>query len=265
VINNSIFANPGRQFIYRDGPRFVPGPLEFIRSGSVPETVCLTADGVLVGCMRPGSYAWSDDLGENWQPLSGVAGNGEVYQPWIHALSDGRIVCAGHFGADDPIASGRSHENTIHLHTFRLQVNQHTQSTRLRIARDYDAPRRHWLNRYTLRLTQGDQPLAGKEIEVWFVERYQPGYNSYNSASLDERMQSGGTLLRVTTDEQGRAQVQLPENYDQTTDPHLSYQLIARFNANRADPVYKPSQTPQLEYYAYARMQDELPQPAANR
>ncbi|MBL8852109.1 MAG: exo-alpha-sialidase [Planctomycetaceae bacterium] len=258
VINNSIFSRPGRQFIYRDGKRFVPGPLEFVRSGSVPETVCLT-DGVLVGCMRPGSYAWSDDLGETWQPLSGVGGADEVYQPWMHALPDGRIVCAGHKGYDDPIGVGRTSENTIHLHTFRLKVHRRTESTRLRIARDFDKAHRQWRNSYTLRLTQDDAPLAAKELEVWYVERYQPGYDSYNSQSLEKRIQAGGTLIRATTDDDGVAHVQLPAKYDQTTDPHLSYQLIARFNANRADPAYKPSQTPQLEYYARARMDDELP------
>jgi hypothetical protein len=62
IFNNSIFAKPGRQFIYRNEKRFVPGPLEFVRSGTVPETVGLTDDQMLVGCMRPGSYFWSDDL-----------------------------------------------------------------------------------------------------------------------------------------------------------------------------------------------------------
>ena len=108
LFNNSIFARPGRQFVYRSGKRFMPGPLESARSGTVPETVCLTKQGILVGCRRPGSYFWSDDLGQTWNPLTGVGGNGEVYQPWIHALADGRIVCAGHFGADDPNGNVRA-------------------------------------------------------------------------------------------------------------------------------------------------------------
>lgn len=62
-VNNSIFANPGRQFVYREGNRFTPGPLEKVHSGTVPETVCLTDEGILVGCMRASAYYWSDDLG----------------------------------------------------------------------------------------------------------------------------------------------------------------------------------------------------------
>ena len=87
--NNSIFSKPGRQFVYRDAERFMPGPLENVRSGTVPETVCSTDDGTLVGCHRPGSYYSSDDLGQTWNRLAGVPDRGpEVYQPWIHALPD---------------------------------------------------------------------------------------------------------------------------------------------------------------------------------
>jgi hypothetical protein len=62
--NNSIFAYPGRPFVYRAGNRFTPRFLERVRTGQVPETVCLTKDGLLVGCVRPGSYRWSDDEGQ---------------------------------------------------------------------------------------------------------------------------------------------------------------------------------------------------------
>ncbi|MEX1231195.1 MAG: sialidase family protein [Planctomycetaceae bacterium] len=265
VVNNSIWAKPGRQFIYREGKRFVPGPLEFVRSGSVPETVCLTDDGILVGCMRPGAYSWSDDLGETWNPLAGVAGNGEVYQPWIYALGDGRIVCTGHLGADDPIGEGRTHENAIYLHTFRLKINQPTKSSRIKIARDYDESRRLWLNSYTLKLLQGDEPLPHKELEFWYAERYQPGYDSFNAVPLDERMKAGGTLITVTTDENGVATVQLSKRLDETTNPHLSYQLVVRFNMDRATPEYKPYQTPQLEFYAHAKMQEELKAKSAKK
>ncbi|PYJ04249.1 MAG: hypothetical protein DME25_10260, partial [Verrucomicrobia bacterium] len=71
-VNNSIFANPGRQLVYREGNRFTPGPLERVQSGTVPETVCLTEDGLLIGSHRPGTYYWSADLGRNWHPLEGA-------------------------------------------------------------------------------------------------------------------------------------------------------------------------------------------------
>lgn len=252
LFNNSIFAKPGRQFVYRNGQQFVPGPLEFVRSGTVPESICLTKDQILVGCMRPGSYFWSDDFGETWSGLTGVQGNGEVYQPWIHALSDDRIACSGHFGADDPIGEGRIHQNFVNLHTFRLKINQRTKGTRIQVVRGYDKNGRKWVNNYSLKLTEEGKPLAGRELEFWYVERDQPGYDSYGNTPLDQRMRAGGTLIKSTTDVDGMAHVQLPERFDEITNPHLSYQLIARFNMNRSDPAYKLYQTPQLEFYAHA-------------
>src|SRR5205814_2268191 len=98
----------------------------------------------------------------------------EVYQPWIHALDDGRIACAGHFGADDPIGKQDQH---ISRHLFRLRVNRRTQDARLDVVRDFDEAADRWPNAYTLRLTREGQPLADKEIEFWYVERDAPGYD----------------------------------------------------------------------------------------
>lgn len=257
--NNSIFARPGRQFVYRDGQRFSPGPLEYVHRGTVPETVCLTADGLLVGCLRPNLYYWSDDLGQTWNSLAGIPETGpEVYQPWIHALDDGRIVCAGHYGFDDPISAGRRHENYINLHTFRLKVNRRTKNTKIQIERDYDETARRWLNSYTIHLTQDGQPLSEREVELWYVERDKPGYDSWNAIPLTERMRAGGTVMRPKTDASGQAHVKLPDEFDKITDQHVSYQLVARFNADGADPDYKPCQTPQIEFYAVAPMPAKL-------
>jgi len=247
-VNNSIFANPGRQFVYREGNRFTPGPLERVHSGTVPETVCLTDEGILVGCMRAGTYYWSDDLGQTWQPLEGTAGSGEVYQPWIYYLPDGRLACAGHLGADDPIGSRDQH---LSIHFFRLEVLRKTKDTRLWVERDFDEPSNKWANAYTITLTSDGQPLADKEVEFWYVERYQPGYDSWNSQPLAERMKAGGTLIKVGTGADGKAHVALP-HLDEVTNIHLSYQFIVRFNPDRADPDYKPAQTPQMEFYANA-------------
>ncbi len=257
--NNSIFAKPGRQFVYRNKKCFMPGPLEFVHSGTVPETVCLTKDSILVGCMRPGKYFWSDDLGQNWHPLKGVSGYGEVYQPWIYALDDGTIACAGHFGGDDPIGYGRRHENYINLHTFRIKVNRHTIGTKIWVVRDYDKTHRRWLNSYTISLTQENgKPLPDKELEFWYVERDKPGYDSWNKTPLKQRMKIGGTLLKIRTGKDGKAHVKLPDRFNKITNQHLSYQLIVRFNMDGSDPLYRSFQTPQLEFYAYAPMPPKL-------
>ena len=246
-VNSSIFACPGRQIVYRDGRRFTPGPLERVRSGTVPETVCLTQDGLLIGCLRPGSYSWSDDFGYVWQVLEGVPQDtGEVYQPWIVALPDGRIACAGHFGADDAIDS---QDQSIHLHTFRMQQAGKTLNTAIHIERLYDGARQIYRNAYLLTLTCEDHPLPEKELVFWYVERDQPGYDSWGQVPLDERMKAGGTRILARTGGDGTVLLELP-HLDVVENPHHSYQLIVLFNANGTDTTCKPAQTPQLEYYA---------------
>jgi hypothetical protein len=247
LFNNSIFAYPGRQFVYRSGSRFTPGPLERVRSGQVPETVGLAADGILVGCMRPGAYSWSDDLGQTWQPLQGIPDRGpEVYQPWLHILDDGRVACAGHFGADDAIGS---REQYVSVHLFRLKTLRKTRDTHIQVERTFDETKKCWRNSYTITLTSNGVGLPDKEVEFWYVERGKPGYDSYNKQPLEERMKMGGTLLKVRTERNGNATVDLP-HLNAIESIHHSYQLVARFNPNRTDPDFKPAQTAQLEFYA---------------
>jgi hypothetical protein len=245
-INNSIFATPGRQMVYRDGDRFTPGPLERVQSGTVPETICLTDDGILIGCHRPGTYYWSDDLGRNWQPLEGAPATNEVYQPWIQYLGGGKVACAGHLGADDPIG-GR--DQRIDLHTFNVTVARKTRSPRLWIDRAFDASKKSFLNAFTLTLSCEGKPLADKDLAVWYVARDKPGYDSYNSKPLEERMKLGGKTITLRTDADGRTKLELPE-FDGVADIHATYQLVARFNADRRDAEYNPAQLPQLEFYA---------------
>ena len=245
-VNSSIFATPGRQIVYREGNRFTPGPLERVHSGTVPETICLTEDGVMIGCLRPGTYYWSDDLGQNWQPLEGAPSTIEVYQPWIQYLGKGKVACAGHLGADDPI---HSRDQYISLHTFNVQVLQKTTETRLWIERGFDAGKKNFLNAYTISLTSNGAPLPEKDIQVWYVARDAPGYDSWNKTSLEERMKAGGKSLTLRTGSDGKARLELPE-FDGITNIHASYQLVVRFNADHKYPEHKPAQLPQLEFYA---------------
>jgi hypothetical protein len=245
-INNSIFANPGRQIVYREGNRFTPGPLERVHSVIVPETVCLTEDGVLVGCHRPGAYYWSNDLGQNWKPLEGAPTTMEVYQPWIAYLGGGRVACAGHYGADDPV---KSRDQYISVHTFDVEVLQKPAHVKLWIDREYDDAKKRFLNAYTISLTSNGTPLPGKEIKMWYVARDQPGYDSFNSKSLESRMAAGGKSVVVRTDAKGHARMALPE-FDGIDSIHASYQLVVRFNTDQKDPAYASAQLPQLEFYA---------------
>lgn len=245
-INNSIFAHPGRQFVYRDGDRFTPGPLEHVHSGTVPETVCLTEDNVLIGCMRPGKYFYSTDLGQNWRPLEGAPDNMDVYQPWMQNLGGGHVACAGHHGADDPIG-GR--DQFISVQTFEVETLQKRSDAKLWIERDVDDARGAWLNSFEISLTVNTAPLSDRDVEVWYVARDTPGYDSWNSKPLAERMKLGGKTLTLHTDKTGHAKLRLPE-FDGITSIHASYQLVVRFNSDQRYRDLNPTQLPQLEYYA---------------
>ena len=256
-LNNSIFSGPGRQFVYRDGDGFTPGPLERVRAGTVPETVCLLPNGVLVGCMRAGHYHWSDDLGQTWFPLDGIpaAVSGQVYQPYIQCLDDGRIACAGHFGADDPIRS-RRHRNDLYLHLFRLDLAHPTRNTRIAVQRPYDPETSRYPNRYTITLTADGDPIRDAELEFWYAKRNEPGYSGFGGLPIEAQMRAGGTALKVKTDADGAAQVALPA-LDKVTDIHLSYQFVVRFNMDRTDPAHSPAQS--CLYLQYADCRQEPP------
>ncbi len=249
-INNSIFANPGRQIVYRTQQGWVPGPFERVRAGRVPETVALTEDGILVGCMRCSSYHWSDDLGQTWQPLEGMPDKApENYQPWIHYLGNNKFACAGHYGYDDAFGS---RDQYISLHLFEIQHLGRTRDTHIDVRRDFYDAAKKWLNRYTLTLTCDSKPLPDKELDFWVVERDKPGYDSFNSKPIDTRMQLGGKLIKLKTDSHGIATVALPE-FDVKDDRwgiHHCYQFVARFNWTRQDPEYKPFQTHLFEFYS---------------
>ena len=249
-INNSIFAQPGRQIVYRTEKGFVPGPFQKALSRKVPETVCLTEDGLLVGCLRNSQYLWSDDLGLTWFPLQGIpepiVKGRETYQPWIQYLGDGYCANAGHWGGDNRVGEFDQH---VMLHFFKINVLAKTRNTRIELTRDFDKTRSRWRNAYTLRLTCEGEPLVGEELEFWFVERDQPGYDSYNKDSLEERMKKGGEVIRVRTDKQGMAQVTIPR-LDRIENIHHSSQIVARFNADRSNLQYKPAQTPMFEFYS---------------
>jgi hypothetical protein len=205
---------------------------------------------VLIGCQRPGTYYCSTDLGQNWQPLEGVPASDEVYQPWIHYLGGEKVACAGHLGADDPIG-GR--DQYISLHTFNIRVLQKTSNARLWIERDFDEKTKNFLNAYTISLTAGNRPIAEKDVQVWYVARDTPGYDSWNSKPLPERMKLGGKTMTLKTDSAGKARLVLRE-FDGITNIHASYQLVIRFNPEHQYPEYNPTELPQLEFYANSGM-----------
>lgn len=193
----------------------------------MPETVCLTPDGILVGCLRAGAYYWSDDLGQTWHSIEGVPVTDQVYQPWIHCLADGRIACAGHNGHDTPISVGRPGENHINLHLFRVEVLRKTKEAEVAVERVFDPETQKYPNAYRITLTSEGQPVADRELEF----------------------KTSGKTITVRTGADGTAMVALPDK-DGITDVHSSYSFVVQFNMDRKDPEYKPTQSQRFSFYA---------------
>ncbi|MFH1008518.1 MAG: sialidase family protein [Candidatus Latescibacterota bacterium] len=264
-ISNSIFAHPGRQRIYREGHRFTPGPMEqasgltkWGQVNQVPETACLTEEGLLIGCMRAGEYSWSDDLSLTWQPLEGIPDVGpQVYQPWIYCLADGRIACAGHYGRDAPITGANRDDQYLSIHFFRVAEKNRAGNTKVLVKRDYEAEARHWRNTYTLSLLCEGQPLAGRKLEFWYVGKGEPGYESFANIPFEERKILGGRIIQALTGPDGKAHIDL-SHLDAIEDTHHSIQFVASFNADRAEPGYKAYQTCRFEQYSKAFMDPPL-------
>jgi hypothetical protein len=144
----------------------------------------------------------------------------------------------------------------ISVHTFKVEVRRRTRRPRLWVEREYSEAQRRYLNVFRVSLGVDGTPLADQEIEVWCVEREQPGYDPWNKVPLAERMAAGGTLYRLRTGIDGTARLNLSHLDDLSGRPlpyepiHHSYQLVARFNPDRSSPDFQPACLPQLEFYA---------------
>ncbi|MSO22671.1 MAG: exo-alpha-sialidase [Acidobacteria bacterium] len=166
LLGINFMSQPGRQIIYRTQHGWVPNFYEKCphnkKAFSIPETVCLIPEEILIGCRRSGAYFWSEDLGLTWYRLEGIPDRGqrpEVYQPWIHYLRDGRIACAGHQGFDSYYGEL---DQYVNLHTFKLKVLRRTKAAHIEMERDFDETKSRWKNAYTLKFDLR-RPTAGRQ------------------------------------------------------------------------------------------------------
>jgi hypothetical protein len=160
-------------------------------------------------------------------------------------LGDSIIANAGHYGHDSFYGEL---DQYVMVHSFRVKLLRKTETTRIDVVRDFDESRSIWRNAYTLKLTSDGKPLAGKQLEFWYVERWKPGYDN-DAAPLADRMKQGGEAIWVNTDSSGIAHVSIPR-LDSAASIHHTVKLVVRFNADGSDGDYKPAQTPQLEFYS---------------
>ena len=202
---------------------------------------------MLVGCHRPGTYYWSNDLGQNWQPLDGAPSTIEVYQPWMVYLGKGKVACAGHYGADDPI---KSRDQFISIHTFNVDVLQKTSRVKLWIDRDYDRAEKavpQFLHNFAHNRTAHRSPTR----KLRYGTLAATGPDTIRSTASARRSHESRREIGYGANRFGRTwrTFVLPE-FDGVQDIHASYQLVVRFNADDKYPEFERAELPQLEFYA---------------
>ena len=229
-----------RQLVRRTGFGLVPEQMEKV-DNDAPEIFVRTPEGYLVGAGRNGRYMWSEDDGLHWRAVLDAEPCG--YQPRAAALVDGRVLFCWHKGADNAYQEVDQH---IGQHTFRLEVLQPRQRTKLRLGRVYDEEQKKHINAFTATLTTEDgTPIADRAVEFSIVGRWEPGYVDFRGP--EPWVEGKRTIARTNTE--GVARVDYAEQ-DAITDVHKSFQLCVRFDPEGEDPDYISTMSAVWEYYA---------------
>ena len=243
-LNNRMYNGKCyRQIVRRTRRGYVPEPMVQI-AANTPETFVRTKDGYLIGAARNGRYLWSDNDGENWYPVEDAAPSG--YQQRALMLDDGRVLFSWHKGADLGYGE-KGVDMWIGQHTFKLEVLNPRKRTRMSLARVKDRKANKYINAFTATLvTEDGSPVAGKPVEFSIVGRGDTGYSGGSGHSTP--WESGRTVV-VTTDEDGVARVDYPE-HDKVTNPHMAFEICARFDPSHTDRYHIGSTTVVLNHYA---------------
>ena len=216
-----------RQFVHRTKTGFICDPVMDIQkggadgynvqSGIVPESIDITADGMIIGARRGSAYTCSNDLGETWYPIEGLPDC--KYQPQVRCLPDGRFMTAWHLGTD---AAFGQQDMCIGIHTFRLKANL-PKETELTLERSLSDDGSQFINAFASRLTVGGNPLPGKTIELRVKLTWRPD-GTYDPTPVGE----SADVRTAVTDEDGVARFALTE-IDPLPDMHHSYDVQASF------------------------------------
>jgi len=258
-INSAVQSGrPVRQIAKKTATGYINEPLTVIRRGGewgpedleggfVPETVCITPEGLLVGALRGKPYSCSADLGENWFEIAGLPPS--RYQPMILQAGDGRILNAWHNGYD---AHFGEVDMFIGIHEFRLDASL-PKSTRLTLKRRLRPDGNKFINAYDAKLTAGGRPVADREIELRLLPVWTP-----EGKHEPRDVREAGELRRAVTDAEGVARFELTE-LDRIPDVHFAYRLAASFSPKSGDEL-APCLGPERMAYA---MTSERNRPAA--
>ena len=217
---NSTFqrGKPARQFVFRQGQRFIPGPVYEVPGDGIPETVTLTDDGLLVGAIRCGDYTCSNDQGVTWYRIEGLPTC--EYQPYIMTMCDGSLLNVWHHGKDSFFGEI---SQFIGAHRFELKADMPA-VTHLGIERELSTAGDRYINAYTVTLTADGIPQADKTINFAYQLRYTDDF-----ACTDDPKQAG-TRVTATTDKQGRATLDLRTLPDVIEVNHPQYRVAAKLD-----------------------------------
>lgn len=220
-----------RQFVEKRGGVYINGTLYGIRrgapdsagkgpqSGFVPESLVMLPDGTLVGSRRNKPYTCSNDYGENWYEIDGVAPS--LYQPYLMLMPNGMIANFGHEGGDAALGQ---HDMWLGADFFRLE-NKLPAACTLQMQRSLSADGRQYLNAFTATLCAGGKPAAGCTVTF----RFTPVWNEDGSVNTQPQ-ENAPVQLTAVTDENGSASVHVA-CFDNHPDIHYYY---------NADVVFRP-------------------------
>ena len=171
-----------------------------------------------MGYRRNSCFSISNDLGANWTRVELDVPFTHLYQPFMLEAPDGRIALLGHSGGGD-VGFGQK-DMTIECQLMDMDcANALPKPTRLSLERLLSEDGSHFLNEFRVRLTCGDAPLAGVELEFRFTDYWTP-----DGAKNTTPQAAAPLKIRAVTDENGCALAH-PGCYDNRADIHLAYNV----------------------------------------
>lgn len=234
-----------RQFVERRGDSYLNGTLYGIRRGAplepeknpqggfVPESLVILPDGLLVGSRRNKPYACSNDYGENWYELDGVAPS--LYQPYLMLLPNGKIANFGHEGGDSALGQ---HDMWLGADFFHVE-NKLPAACSLTLERCLSPDQGHYENRFTAVLSAGGKPVCAQTVTF----RFTPVWREDDSIDLTSQAQAP-VQIQATTDTNGRAEA-YSEVFDGIIDIHFYYNADVVYHPEESSP-YSPCDGPMM-------------------
>ncbi|MFH1007777.1 MAG: sialidase family protein [Candidatus Latescibacterota bacterium] len=241
ILNSSVQHGPQmRQKIHRRKSGLLPAAMYRVVDGTVPETVCATGTGLLVGASRGGTYVCCNDEGATWKEISSMPRC--EYQPFMIEGIEDRLLCAWHKHGD--CAFGEHHQ-FVGMHAFSLDDSKLPEATQLVLTRDQDRAKTHYTNSYTAHLSSGGKDLPNREIRFHTQMRYRDTYDLAPPAPESRE------IVKVT-DGHGKARFQMSELYPDIArelNIHQAFETKAFFAPGEGEPF---GAAESMQYQSYA-------------